>query len=309
MLGLPTFNIEEIVEEYVKSQKLASRQQLKMDFDELISMCEERMQEENENWQQEFGELKTDFERVQFYLRHFSELERGHFEFSRNMFKAEAVEAAREQLRRCNGKSDKISELLLRISKRKKEELKPTSSLRFSTLAVFHASTRRQLSLALAQRSILLYEIGLVDEAISDANRALRFGFCSRICRERATLEKHSKSNVNKHIYDCNGILPNILLDELALAQLAYMCIGNTDPQRLIDCLCRTGAYKKGRGHQAFRGPEKVRRRPPETFDSSDYQSIAWMSKNYSGIDTGLLLQFTRAAIFLTFCLLVSLNK
>nr|CDS31238.1 SET and MYND domain containing protein 4 [Hymenolepis microstoma]CDS31242.1 SET and MYND domain containing protein 4 [Hymenolepis microstoma] len=294
-------NIGEIIEKYANSQKRTSEQKLKKEFDELISVCEAKMERENGNWQQEFGKLKTDFERVHFYLRHFPNLEK-----ARNIFKAEMVQSAREQLRRCNGKSDKVSGLFLWLSKRKREEMKPSASLRFSTLAIFYASTDRQLSLALAQRSILLYENGLIDEAISDAHKALKFGFCSKKCRKRATKVKDPRSTVNKHIYDCNGILPNILLDEFDSAQLAYMCIGNTDPQRIIDCLCRTGVYKKGRGHQAFRGTKKVRRTPPEVFDSRDYQSIAWTSTNSSDLGVKLLLELTRVAIFLTFCLLIA---
>lgn len=47
-------------------------------------------------------------------------------------------------------------------------------ALHYATLAVFYAKSEEELFLAFANRSIVLYEIGLIDEAISDANKAIK---------------------------------------------------------------------------------------------------------------------------------------
>ncbi|KAM7539252.1 hypothetical protein Aperf_G00000057337 [Anoplocephala perfoliata] len=93
------------------------------------------------------------------------------------------------------------------------------------------------------------------------------------------------------------------VIDNPEIAQLAYACIANTDPQRLLDYICSVGDYKGGRGHQAFLGSKHVRAVAPTAFDSSDYASIAWLAACSDKHTYKKLFQYTITAVFLTYCL------
>ncbi|KAM7539220.1 hypothetical protein Aperf_G00000057350 [Anoplocephala perfoliata] len=188
-------------------------------------------------------------------------------------------------------------------------------ALTYSTLAVFCAESAEKTSLALANRSIMLYGVGLIDEAICDAKEAVKVGFCSSRCAEDAIKPNcRSQIKLNGHSYDCQGLLPCIRLESFftgpvdvinnsEIAQLAYACIANTDPQRLLDYVCSVGEYKDGRGHQAFLGSRHVRAVAPTTFDPSDYASIAWLAACSDKQEIKNLFQYTITAVFLTYCL------
>ncbi|VDL58048.1 unnamed protein product [Hymenolepis diminuta] len=85
------------------------------------------------------------------------------------------------------------------------------------------------------------------------------FGFCSKSCAEISVKKcKMTSTRINRHLYDCKGLLPCILLNQFTflkdscskvtdlsiLAQSAFMCIANTDPHILLDYICSTGDYK-----------------------------------------------------------------
>ncbi|VDN99334.1 unnamed protein product [Rodentolepis nana] len=456
---------------------------------ELSTKCLDEIKE-TRNVIEEFGKLDTDFERVCYFLKQL----RMHSE-AREAVKPNEVQKVKEELARCNGKSDKLSKLFLTRSKHAKALMGVQFGLHYTTLAVFYAKSLKSKSVAFANRAIFLYEIGLIDEAIADARKAIE-GPLSRInaakicvclgncykhrgrmpeattafskalqvlentdpdftdyikiqaidqlreidqldwndltyscskCRfskpklselkkalwnenfERDTKEdntsckllasngtlalKNTKSNrgwtlevtkhvkpgevlaiekcyatsfssrwtsqcyschqlchnlipckhcpmvgfcckkcahdavkrdfrrkrcINKHVYDCKGILPCILLDEYAswsgfnsiigcdgTTQLACACISNTDPSRLLDYICSVGDYQGGRGHQAFAGEKYVREVPPQKIDASDYSSVGFLTTCSEKKPTEHLLQSTIASIFLTYCLYI----
>lgn len=89
------------------------------------------------------------------------------------------VQLAREELMRNNGKSDALSALFQLQSKFDWEENFDDNALKYSTLAAFYASSEERISQALAHRAIILYAMGLINEAIHDANEAIKVSILS----------------------------------------------------------------------------------------------------------------------------------
>ncbi|VUZ46601.1 unnamed protein product [Hymenolepis diminuta] len=146
------------------------------------------------------------------------------------------------------------------------------------------------------------------------------FGFCSKSCAEISVKKcKMTSTRINRHLYDCKGLLPCILLNQFTflkdscskvtdlsiLAQSAFMCIANTDPHILLDYICSTGDYKGGTGHQAFLG-STIRAIPPTLFDPSDYSSIAWLPENTDTVAPETKWNNTVVAVYLTYCLYIA---
>ncbi|VUZ50250.1 unnamed protein product [Hymenolepis diminuta] len=129
-------------------------------------------------------------------------------------------------------------------------------------------------------------------------------GFCSEECKRSSKEAAELPEDGNKHIYNCQGLCPAIIFDEsVESIHTAYNCLAKVPPRRLLDYICSTGPYAGGRGHQAFKGAEEIRLDPPSVFDPSDYSSIAFLSACSEKRQDGTLEYFTKAAIFLAFCL------
>ncbi|VDO03999.1 unnamed protein product [Rodentolepis nana] len=129
-------------------------------------------------------------------------------------------------------------------------------------------------------------------------------GFCSEECEKSSKEPLELPEDGNKHIYDCKGLCPAIIFDDdIESMHTAYNCLAKVPPNRLLDYICSTGSYASGRGHQAFKGSEEVRRAPPSVFDPSDYSSISFLTTCSDQRRDGTLEYFTKAAVFMTFCL------
>nr|CUU98056.1 hypothetical transcript [Hymenolepis microstoma] len=129
-------------------------------------------------------------------------------------------------------------------------------------------------------------------------------GFCGDECEKSSKERSELPEGGNKHIYDCHGLGPAIIFDDdIESIHTAYNCLVKVPPKRLLDFVCSTGSYASGRGHQAFKGAEEIRRSPPSVVDPSDYSSLAFLSTCSNQRRDGTLEYFTKAAVFLTFCL------
>nr|CUU99972.1 hypothetical transcript [Hymenolepis microstoma] len=146
---------------------MGSEQPLVKRYFELASKCLDEIKE-TRNVIEEFGKLGTDFERVCYFLKQL----RTHSE-AREAVKPNGVLRVKEDLARCNGKSDILSKLFLLRCKYAKKFTGTQFALHYATLAVFYAKSSKERFTAFANRSIILYEIGLIDEAIRDARKAL----------------------------------------------------------------------------------------------------------------------------------------
>ncbi|VDL16493.1 unnamed protein product, partial [Hymenolepis diminuta] len=129
-------------------------------------------------------------------------------------------------------------------------------------------------------------------------------GFCSVECNRNAKNPAELPEDGNKHIYDCQGLCPFIIFnDKSDLVHPAFNCLAKVPPNKLLDYVCSTGSYADGKGHQAFKAPDVIQRVPPTVFDSSDYSSIAFLFTGSEKRRTGCLLELTKTAVFLTYCL------
>ncbi|VUZ48394.1 unnamed protein product [Hymenolepis diminuta] len=127
-------------------------------------------------------------------------------------------------------------------------------------------------------------------------------GFCSEECELNARNPAEISTEGNKHVYDCQGLYPLIVLDS-DLIHTAFNCLTKVPPNKLLDYIYTTGPYEGGRGHQAFKGAEEIRRVPLEVFDPSDYSAIAFLTTCSDDRRCGTNWTNTKSAVFLTYCL------
>lgn len=190
-------SFQEMLNIFTESQKSATRQPLLQRCVELLDTCLCKIYR-NQNWLEEFSRVDTDFERVCYLLRHLQTIEQGRLLFTtfamidykriyvcvcfyqaKESIRTSTVASIRNKLKRNNGKSDNVSELLRLQSRIHFENEEWRKALRFSTLALFYALSAKQMAISFGQRSIILYTLGLLDEAIQDANEALKVRYFS----------------------------------------------------------------------------------------------------------------------------------
>ncbi|KAM3183898.1 hypothetical protein ACTXT7_009450 [Hymenolepis weldensis] len=163
--------LKSIIHLFERARRIGSEQPLVKSYFEHSSICLDKINE-TRNVIEDFGKLDTDFERICYFLKQLQT----HSE-AREAVRPDGVQRVKEDLRRCHGRSDALSKLFRLKCKCAQRNSRTRFALHYATLAVFYAKSEEELLLAFANRSIILYEIGLIDEAISDANKAVKGSF------------------------------------------------------------------------------------------------------------------------------------
>ncbi|KAL5968731.1 SET and MYND domain-containing protein 4 [Taenia solium] len=123
-------------------------------------------------WLKEFGENKTDFQRVCYLLRAL-----GAAGAVNGGIEVLGLPSMREAVTGLSGKSDEESTRIREHSNRLWESRKVMKALAFYTIALFHAASDSVKALALGNRSCVLFSLKCFKEAAADASEALKLGF------------------------------------------------------------------------------------------------------------------------------------
>lgn len=154
-----------------------------------------------ELWLRVFGKAKTDFERIYFHLRAIKQSDNGMASpyLLRNKFLIienlticnhkgckHGLEqltqlAKREEIEKINGKSDQMSEICRLFTALAWNDKKINEALSASITAVFCAISPEQTVLAFVRRCNILYNLGLINEAVADGKYALTVRLCNKI--------------------------------------------------------------------------------------------------------------------------------
>ncbi|KAM7536227.1 hypothetical protein Aperf_G00000084196 [Anoplocephala perfoliata] len=151
-----------------------------------------------------FRQAKTDFQRICFLLQAFKS--------SRKGLEQLIQLAISEEIEEINGKSDRKSELFRLYSAVAWNSKEIDEALSASTNAVFYAVSPEQKALAFARRCNILYNLGLIKEAILDGEYALTFpcpqdeaghvhlclGECFRILNNISEARRHFELAISK---------------------------------------------------------------------------------------------------------------
>ncbi|CDS43040.1 SET and MYND domain containing protein 4 [Echinococcus multilocularis] len=155
----------------MECMKLGSQHELVKKYFRIVHESMSKVGKKKE-WLKEFGENKTDFQRVCYLLRALE---------AANAVKAGidvlGLPFTREAMSRFNGKSDEASTRIREFSNRLWESRKVMKSLEFYTAALFHAASDSARALALGNRSCVLFSLNCFEEAATDASEALKLGF------------------------------------------------------------------------------------------------------------------------------------
>ncbi|VUZ47349.1 unnamed protein product [Hymenolepis diminuta] len=117
-----------------------------------------------EEWMRDFHMAKTDFERICFLLKAIQNSNQGFAHFSKL--------ETRGTIARFYGKSDRISELNRLCSLAEWNKNNVSRALHYATSAVFYALSPEQKIMAYSRRCNILFNLGLIQEAIRDGEQS-----------------------------------------------------------------------------------------------------------------------------------------
>ncbi|KAM7536719.1 hypothetical protein Aperf_G00000084274 [Anoplocephala perfoliata] len=187
----------------LKKSQLASKQPSMQRYKSIVKKAVSEKFETAER-KRVFRQAKTDFQRICFLLQAFKS--------SRKGFEQLIQLAMSEEIEEINGKSDRKSELFRLYSAVAWNSKGIDVALSASTNAVFYAVSPKQKALAFARRCNILYNLGLIKEAILDGEYALRFpcpqdeaghihlclGECFRILNNISEARRHFELAISK---------------------------------------------------------------------------------------------------------------
>uniref|UniRef100_A0A0R3TA16 ANK_REP_REGION domain-containing protein n=1 Tax=Rodentolepis nana TaxID=102285 RepID=A0A0R3TA16_RODNA len=160
-------NATRIAKQFTNSLESPNKQPLVVAFKNII---DEALRPCCDNWNENFYQARTDFQRVCILLQSIESSVSGRKQGVNKL----GLDVIEEEVIQVNGKSDEVSRRYLSYGKLAMLEENLETGLNVLTKAVFYASSSKQLSEALAQRCQLLHEIQLFDEAIEDGLMALK---------------------------------------------------------------------------------------------------------------------------------------
>nr|CDS25710.1 SET and MYND domain containing protein 4 [Hymenolepis microstoma] len=157
-----------------------------------------------------FRLAKTDFCRIFFLLKVIQKSNQGFDQFKRLK--------TREEVTRLFGKSDKISELNRLCSLEEWNKNDVSKALHRATSAVFYALSPEQKAMAYSRRCNILFNLGLIHEAIRDGERSLA---AVQTIRDTETFKLSFLQEELAHVHLCLGE-SYIIVNRLAEAKTHF---------------------------------------------------------------------------------------